>query len=512
MSSNKWRDFSFSGNYINGRFVIPDHPSFEIEKLNPADLDEHIIDVPVYFPHAEEAVDKARKSFDSWTNLPNQKRLNLLKKLKHSIEMMSPWLVELISRELGRPIWDAKQEIELALNDMNVLFEEFGTFESVSEQSVLTDDKVVEIFKSTGVVAVIAPFNQPVLYPVRSIMSALLLGNTVVYKPSEFSPLVGQVLAEAVHDTGFPNGVFNMVQGEKEVAKRIMRDSMVDTVFFNGTFETAAKVSRNIVDDYWKTLVMGTGGKNASVVMPDCDLDTAICELVFGVFVSTGQRSNGIRRIFVHSDIADEFIEKFHNKSKKLIVGHPLDEYKKMKPFMGPLISGNSMQNYLRLQGIAQREGAETLMRAKELEVSGKYKGFYVTPSIHITDELDEKGVYNRSEIFGPNVAIKRFNNLDQLIKSHNSCDYGYGLSIYSNNQDFIEELVKSSDVGQVFINTITLGESVRYPISGYGQSGNSRPEGSYNALYLKKPVVIYKREAVEFSTKISSCVNIKDL
>ena len=331
MSSTKWRDFSFSGNYINGRFVIPEHPSFEIEKLNPADLDEHIIDIPVSFPHAEQAVEKARDAFDAWTNLSSQKRLEMLKKLKHSIEMMSPWLVELISRELGRPIWDAKQEIELALNDMNVLFEEFGSFESVSEQSVPSDDNVMEIFKSTGVVAVIAPFNQPVLYPIRSIISALLLGNTVVYKPSEYSPLVGQVLAEAVHDTGFPSGVFNMVQGEKEVAKRIIKNSKVDTVFFNGTFETAAKVSQYILDDYWKILVMGTGGKNASVVLPDCDLDTAICELVFGVFVSSGQRSNGIRRIFLHNDIADEFIGKFHRKSKKLIVGHPLDEYKKVK-------------------------------------------------------------------------------------------------------------------------------------------------------------------------------------
>ncbi|MEI6080461.1 MAG: aldehyde dehydrogenase family protein, partial [bacterium] len=328
MHNAKWRDFSFSGNYINGRFVIPEHPSMSFEKVNPSNLKEHIVTIPVYYPHGDEAVDRAKEAFEGWSNLNSSKRLEILKRFKHSLEMMSPWFVELISREIGRPIWDAKQEIELAIQDINVLFDEFGSFESFNEQNIISESDVTELYKPNGVVAIIAPFNQPVLYPLRPIISALLLGNTIVYKPSDLSPLVGQVLAEAVHDAGFPNGVFNMVQGEKEMARRIIKNKDVYTVFFNGTFETASKVAQYLADDYWKILIMGTGGKNASIVLPDCDLETAVSELVFGAFVSTGQRSNGIRRIFVHSDIADQFITMFHQKSKKLKVGHPLDEYK----------------------------------------------------------------------------------------------------------------------------------------------------------------------------------------
>jgi len=511
MHTVKWRDFSFSGNYINGRFVIPEHPSFSFDKINPADLKEHIVTIPVYYAHGDEAVDRAKDAFEGWSNLDSSKRLGLLKKLKHSIEMMSPWFVELISRELGRPIWDAKQEIELALQDINTLFDQFGSFESFSEQQVFSEADVVELYKPNGVVAVISPFNQPVLYPIRSIISALLLGNTIVYKPSEFSPLAGQVLAEAVHDAGFPNGVFNMVQGEKEMARRIIKNKDVYTVYFNGTFETASKVAQYLADDYWKILVMGTGGKNASIVMPDCDMDTAVAELIFGSFVSTGQRSNGIRRIFVHSDIADKFIELFHAKAKKLKVGHPLDEYKGAKPFMGPLISDNALQNYLRLQGIAQREGAELLMRGKDIEIDG-HRGYYVTPSIHITDDINEQGVYNKSEIFGPNVSIKRFSSTQDVINSHNSCEYGYGLSIFSKDKHVIGEIVRKCDVGQVFIDTITLGESVKYPISGYGKSGNARPEGAYNAFYLKRPIVVYKKQAVRSALDISTYKEIKEL
>jgi len=503
MDNAGWKDFSFSGNYINGRFEIPDHPSSSFQKTSPADIKEIIVDVPVCYRHCEEAVTKAKETFGSWSGLDKEKRLDILKKLKHSIEMLSPWFVELIARELGRPIWDAKQEIELALKDMNVLFEEFGGKDHSLNDMRTHGLDVVEMYKPNGVVAVIAPFNQPVLYPMRSIIAALLLGNTVVYKPSKHTPLVGQVLAEAVHHAEFPKGVFNMIQGEKETAKRIIKHHDVSTVFFNGNFETATKISDYVVDDYWKILVMGTGGKNASIIMPDCELDTAVDELIYGAFVSTGQRSNGIRRIFIHNDVADKFIEKFHAKAKTLKVGHPLDEYRGNKPFMGPLISDNAMQNYLRLQGIAQREGAETLMRGKDIEVDGGYKGYYVTPSIHLTDDLNEDGVYNTSEIFGPNVSIKRFKSLNDAIISHNTCEYGYGLSIYCNDDKVINEVASRCKVGQVFVNSITIGESVKYPVSGYGKSGNSRPEGSFARFYLQHPMVIYRSRSKDVLVQI---------
>jgi len=507
-----WRDISFSGNYINGRFVIPEHPSSSFKKKSPADIKEVVVEIPVCYAHCEEAVTRAQEAFGEWSQMDPLQRLEILKKLKHSIEMLSPWFVELIARELGRPIWDAKQEIELVIKDLNDLYDIFGEAPSFSEKEIAFGAPVTELYKSNGVVAVIAPFNQPVLYPIRSIISALLLGNTVVYKPSEHTPLVGQVLSEAMHHAGIPKGVFNMVQGEKETAKRILTHHGVSAVYFNGTFETATRISEIIADDYWKTLVMGTGGKNAAVVMPDCDMDAAVAELIYGSFVSTGQRSNGTRRIFVDKKIADEFIGKFHAKSKKLKVGHPLDEYNGVKPFMGPLISDNAMQNYLRLQGIAQREGAETLMRGKDIEVQGGYRGYYVTPSIHLTDELKESGVYNTSENFGPNVAIRTFNEIEEAIVSHNTCEYGYGLSIFSKDNRTISELVKRCNVGQVFINSITIGESMRYPISGYGKSGNSRPEGSFNRFYLKHPIVVYNKEAVTSSLNLSTYKELREL
>ncbi len=511
MQNIAWRDFSFSGNYINGRFVIPEHPNSYVDKRDPGNTKDLIVSIPVYFPHAEEAVQSAKDVFEKWSSLDGKTRLEMLGRLKNSLEMLSPWLVELTSRELGRPIWDSKQEVELALNDINELFRQFGSY-TPFDGSVLDDSKeVIQLYKPNGVVAVIAPFNQPVLYPIRSIVSSLLIGNTVVYKPSEHTPLVGQVIAEAVHHAELPSGVFNMVLGEKEISKRIIKHHGVYTVFFNGTFETATKISQYISDDYWKILVMGTGGKNASVILSDADIDSAVNELVFGAFVSAGQRSNGIRRIFVHRDLADQFIDKFHKKSKKLRVGHPLDEYRGKRPFMGPLISENAMQNYLRLQGISQREGAEVLMRGKEIDIDTGYKGYYVTPSIHLTDEIDEKGIYNTSEIFGPNVSIKRFSAIEEAIASHNTCEYGYGLSVFGHDNGCIKELVRNCNVGQVFLNSITLGESVHYPIAGYGKSGNSRPEGSYNSLYLRRPVTVYRKDSVSKSIQNLGLEDIKE-
>lgn len=496
--NTNWRDFSFSGNYINGRFVIPESPSFTVEKLNPADLDDHISTIPIYYPHCEEAVNRASEAFPAWSHLHRDKRLEILKNFKSSIEMLSTWLVELIARELGRPIWDAKEEVHAALSDMDALFEHFPTYAPNSELYSDSFDHVVEIYKPQGVIAIIAPFNQPVMYPLRSIIGALLMGNTVVFKPSELSPMLGQIIAEAAHEAELPKGVFNMVHGEKEISKRIITHRKVSAVFFNGNFETGSKVAQYIADDYWKLLIMGTGGRNAAIVMPDCKLESTVEEIIVGAFMSTGQRSNGIRRVFVHSQIADDFIEKFHGNSKKLKIGHPLDEYKGNKPFMGPLISETAKENYLRLQGIGLREGAELIMRAKEIDIEAGHRGYYVTPSIHITDNLNEAGIYNTSEIFGPNVSIKRFTGIDELIASHNSCGYGYGLSIFCQDKKFLSKLIEHCDVGQVFINSNAFHESVRYPIAGYGKSGNSHPEGRLIVNYLRKSVVVYNNKEKE--------------
>lgn len=495
MMNSSWRDLSFSGNFINGRFIIPDRESFSFEKYNPADLNDLIVSVPVSFSHADEAVDRAFDAFDKWSRTLEKERVKYLEKLRNSIEILSPWFVEMISRELGRPIWDAKQEVEAVLSDIEDLYNQYFLYTPYLKEDLSSIEEPAEYFKPTGVIAVVAPFNQPVLYPFRVIISSLLTGNTVVYKPSENTPMTGQIISEVINSAELPAGVFNMVQGSKELAKRIIVNRKVASVFFYGNFETGTKISNFAQDGYSKLLIMGTGGRNASIVLEDADIDHAVTENILGAFTSTGQRSNNIRRIFVQDSIKNIFINKFHEKAKKLKIAHPLDEYNNEAPFMGPLISEHYMENYLRLQGIGQREGAEILMRGKEITVDGKYKGYYITPSINLSDTLNEQGVYNSSEILGPNVSIKGFEGIDTLMQSHNSCTYGFGLSIFSNQYDAINRIIDKANVGLVFINSNTFGESVKYPISGYGKSGNLHPEGCLNIHYLRKPVVIYKNE-----------------
>lgn len=493
--NSSWRDLSFSGNFINGRFIIPDRESFSFDKYNPADLDDLIVSVPVSFSHADDAVDKAFDVFESWSRTSESERVKYLEKLRNSIEILSPWFVEMIARELGRPIWDAKQEVEAVLSDIEDLYNQYFLYTPYLKEDLTTINEPAEFYKPSGVVAVIAPFNQPILYPFRVIISALLTGNTVVYKPSENTPMTGQIIADVINSAELPAGVFNMVHGSKELSKRIIVNRKVASVFFYGNFETGTKITNFAQDGYSKILIMGTGGRNASIIMDDADLEHAVTENIIGAFVSTGQRSNNIRRIFVHNSIKNDFINKFHEKAKKLKIAHPLDEYDNEVPFMGPLISEKHMENYLRLQGIGQREGAEILMRGKEISVEGKYKGYYITPSINLSDSLNEKGVYNSSEILGPNVSIKGFDDVDTLMQSHNSCTYGLGLSIFSNSYKIINDIIDKADVGMVFINSNTFGESVKYPITGYGKSGNLHPGGCLNIRYLRKPIVIYKNE-----------------
>jgi len=496
--NSTWRDINFSGNFINGRFIIPDRESFTFEKYNPADLNDFIVGVPVAYSHADDAVEKASIAFNLWSKLEDSIRIEYFEKLRNSLEILAPWFVELISRELGRPIWDAKQEVETTIFDISELYNQYlGYTPYITEDINLYSDPV-EYYKPSGVVAVIAPYNQPFLYSMRAIITALLTGNTVVYKPSLLTPMTGQLISELVQSAELPNGVFNMVHGSIEVAKRFIVNRKVTSVFFYGNFETGSKISKHAKDDYAKLMIMSTGGRNAAIIMEDADIDLAVNETIVGAFISSGQRCNNTRRIYVHNSIKETFISKFHDKAKKLKIAHPHDEYLKDFIFMGPLGSENLMQNYLRLQGIGLREGADILMRGKEIAVNGKYKGYYVTPSINLSDNLNEKGVYNSSEILGPNVSIRGFSNIDELMLSHNTCNYGLGISIFSEAQKNLNEIIQKADVGLVFINTNSFGESVMHPVVGYGKSGNLHPEGCLSIRYLRKPVVIYKKEFIK--------------
>ncbi|HWU43842.1 MAG TPA: aldehyde dehydrogenase family protein, partial [Bdellovibrio sp.] len=223
-------------------------------------------------------------------------------------------------------------------------------------------------------------------------------------------------------------------------------------------------------------------GKNATVVWDDADMDKAVYESLVGAYMTAGQRCSGTSRIIVHPKLAEEFTERFYQAAKRLTIGHWQEN-----TFMGTLINSAAVEKYIRFQEIANREGAESLMRGKALDL--KHKGYYVTPSIHLVKKFDANSVYQKSEIFGPNVAIYQSDNFDEAMNIVNSSGYGLAMALFSKNRELYEQAQFKARVGILNWNRTTNGASSRLPFGGMGKSGNDRPSAHFAVQYCTVPV-----------------------
>ncbi|MEW6056028.1 MAG: aldehyde dehydrogenase family protein [Bdellovibrionota bacterium] len=475
------------GNYIKGQFREPRDKTGEISSVSPADLTDKLGGFSYSYRDVEEATNAARQAFETWRKTKFAERAELLRRYRDNLKKMEPRLAETISREVGKPLWEAKQEVSAMVNKVDVTLNE--GLKSVTDYEIpgiLENTFGACHYRPLGVFVVIGPFNFPGHLANGHLIPALATGNTVIFKPSEKSPAVGQLMAEAFHEAGFPAGVFNLVQGEREVGRRLVVSERVDGVLFTGSYEVGLKIKQDTLQQHWKLLALEMGGKNSAIVLDDADLDWAIYETLTGAFVTAGQRCSSTSRIFVQRNLLDAFIEKFHAKAKAFAIGHPMDN-----PFMGPLIDGNAVEKYLKFLGIASREGCDVIMRGKALELD--WKGHYVTPSICLVRNNSisqvRKSVYQQTEIFGPNVAIYGFDKIEEAVELANATQYGLVFSVFTKSKESYEKISEDLRAGLINWNRSTVGASSRLPFGGLKRSGNHFPTAVAAASYCMYPV-----------------------
>lgn len=480
----------YLGDYIDGKFVIPERADGEFKNASPADLKDEIMTVEFRYDHVTRACGAAKKAFRSWSRLSQDQRNGYLRRLKEVYMSRTAELAEVIARDTGKPLWEATTEVKSMIGKIDITLD--ASLKLVQEEKVANALPGVDGYvrhRPRGVMAVLGPFNFPGHLPNGHFVPALATGNTIVFKPSEFTPAVGQFVAQLFHEAQFPPGVFNLVQGLAETGKRLVSDEQVDGILFTGAYETGQKIKSATFEHHWKLLALELGGKNASIIWDDADLDKAIYESVIGSFVTAGQRCSCTSRIILNRKIADRFIEKFYDTAKKLSIG-----YWKDNPFMGPLINADAVEKYLRFQEIAQREGAERLMRGKALDTGRN--GYYVTPSICLVPEYKKESVYQKSEIFGPNVAIYQVDDFEQAMEINESTGFGLVTSVFSKKRELYEEAVMRGRTGLVNWNRTTNGASSKLPFGGIGKSGNDRPTAHYAVLYCTIPVASLEDES----------------
>ncbi len=474
---------SYKGDFINGRFVKVEKHDGEFKDISPADLSDLVMTVPFRHDHVDEAVVSAKKAYRKWAHTPIENRKEYLLRLKELFMSHEAEIAKAIARDTGKPLWDSTTEAKALASkiDITVNFSSKLIQEEVIPQALPQVDGVIR-HKSRGVMAVVGPFNFPAHLPNGHIIPALYAGNTVVFKPSEQTPYVGQLYAELFEKAQFPDGVFNMVQGDGESGRRLISHENVDGILFTGSYEVGLKIKQETMTHYWKILALEMGGKNSTVVWDDADMDKAIYETLTGAYLSSGQRCSGTSRVFVHKKIADNFIERFYQSAKKLTIGHWSEN-----PFMGPLINAAAVEKYIRFQEIANRENCESMMRGKSLDL--KTKGYYVTPSIHLVKKFDPKSIYQKSEIFGPNVAIYTVDDFEETIDTVNATGYGLVMALFTKNKALYQQALIDAKVGLLNWNRTTNGASSKLPFGGLGKSGNDRPSAHYAIQYCTTPI-----------------------
>jgi succinylglutamic semialdehyde dehydrogenase len=479
------------GDYIGGEFHPPSDPTGEWTIASPAAAKDVIARIKYSYSEVDRAVQAARDAFRKWRLTSQTERNAVLGRYQNALKDREAILAETIARETGKPLWESKTEVAVILKKFDITLNESMPFlRDLEIPEVMPGTLGTARYRPLGALVVIGPFNFPGHLPNGHIVPALATGNTIIFKPSEKTPMTGQLMAEAAHEAGFPPGVFNLVQGERELSRRLSIHEGVAGVLFTGSYEVGTRIKQDTLQQHWKMLALEMGGKNPAIVWEDVDLDTVAYDLLTGAFLSAGQRCTSTSRVMIHQSLVEPFVEKIHRAAKAFKIGHPFEN-----PFMGPLIDAQSVDRFQKFQPIAAREGFEIVMRGKSLDLP--YHGHYVTPSIAVMKggsvEQTRKSVFQQTELFAPMLAIQTIDSLDQAIALANATQYGLAAAVYTRSRKIFDECYRDLEFGVVNWNRSTVGSSSRLPFGGLKKSGNHRPTALTAVGYCTYPVATHE-------------------
>lgn len=409
--------------------------------------------------------------------LPFEKRVELLHALKKALEKHKEHLAHTISEEMGKPLWDARSEIDAAIQKIPLSLAAFQ-----ERCAIKQDGRAYRRFKPHGVVAVFGPFNFPIHLPNGHIVPAFLAGNKVLFKPSEYTPRSAAEYFKLFEEAGFPHGFVQLVQGGKEVGQKILDDERLDGLFFTGSAKAGIYFSQLFAKTPGKILALEMGGNNPLAISKIGNLDAAVCNTLISAYLTSGQRCTCARRLIVIDNVP--FIEKLIEKIPQLAVG-PFDA--QPEPFMGPLISAEAAEHVLKKQ---ENLGGKILVPCRRLNAKTLTPGLIDVTGVSTPDE----------EIFGPLLQLIRVKHLEEAIDVANDTDYGLVSALFSADAEEWRTFYERSKTGLINWNAPTTGALSSNPFGGTGMSGNHRPSAYFAADYCS--YVLAGIEAQEMQLK----------
>ena len=470
--------------YINGK-IYKGSSSRKGKVFNPATGSQESEVLLGTKSDLEHAVENAKTAFEKWSQVTPLQRARIIFKYKELIEKNYDELTKLIVSEHGKVYEDAKgsltrglEIVEFACGIPQMLKGEFT-------ENVGTNIDSWSMRQPLGVCAGITPFNFPAMVPMWMFPMAIACGNTFILKPSEKDPSCSIRLAQLFSEAGLPNGVLNVVNGDKEVVDSILTNKDIKAVSFVGSTPIAKYIYENAAKNEKRVQALG-GAKNHCVVMPDCDMDQAVNGLMGAAYGSAGERCMAQSVAVAVGGIGDKLVEKLSKKVEALKVGPGLDKNSEM----GPLVTKEHLEKVRGYVDLGVKEGAKLVVDGRDIKLQGYENGFFIGGCLfdNVTKNMR---IYNE-EIFGPVlsvVRVKDFNDAIQLINDH---EFGNGTSVYT----------RDGDVGRTFANKIKVGMvgiNIPIPVPVAFHSFGGWKRSLFGDLHMHGP------EGVKFYTKLKT-------
>ena len=454
--------------YINGSFVCnKDSESFD--SINPA-TGEVVGTFPeASIPEVESAYQFARDSFHGWKEYSRVKRAEYFLTLANLVEQRREEIAEAITLETGKVYNESIAEVNEALHMAQYAFSTGRMPYGEAIASELPEKDAFMLRKPKGVVAIIAPFNFP--FAIGGFWCAgpaLVEGNTVILKPSEDTPLVGEITAELFNDAGFPPGVFNLIHGDGRVGNGLVRQD-VDHVCFTGSAEVGMHIRRVCAESWHKTCSCEMGSKSAVIVHEDANYDLAMAACLASAYKLSGQRCVSASRIIVHRSLYNKFADEFANRSGDLKTGNPFSE----DTFYGPLINKKQLDRVIWFNKmVAADPEADVLLMGEQVEDS-----LFLTPTVYQTEWRDVP--YLKQEVFGPHVSIIPYDTIGDAIRIYNDTDYGLALGVVTEDFKIARRIRNECDFGLGYWNGGSIAAESHLGFGGVKKSGNGQPSAA---------------------------------
>ena len=427
----------------------------------------------------DEIVARARRAWPAWAALPLTNRIEMVRRFANEVRKEADKLATMIARETGKPMWEARAEVEAVVNKVEISVRAYADRTGQKKLDGALQGTAAVRHKPHGVLAVLGPYNFPAHLPNGHIVPALIAGNVVVFKPSEKTPATGELLAQCFHRAGLSAAVLQVLIGGPAEGQALVGHEGIDGVLFTGSAHTGIAINRKLASNPGKMVALEMGGNNPIVVWDTPKIDDAAAIVVQSAFTSAGQRCTAARRLIVKGSMYDALIGEVKRLADRLIVGAPFDE---PSPFMGPVIDNRTADGLTESFVYLLSNGGKVIKNMVRLRENLPF----LSPAIiDVTDMADRPDV----ELFGPLLQVVRVDDFDEAIAEANATRFGLSASLVGGTPQDYNRFWANIRAGVVNWNRPTNGASSAAPFGGIGLSGNHRPSAYYAADYCAYPV-----------------------